>query len=138
MKLFSSRANFTLKWVWFRLEVGVAQFKPFSFPFIFSRKKGVAGMNMRATVEDFRQSPHIHDQSPAEHKDAVLIMIIATVLLEHFQCETCSISLNKFKCKKYKTPAYKTPKQHESKQTCTNIQLSYKGLKEKVYVPHTT
>ena len=36
------------------LQVCVAQFTPFSFPLIFSRKKGVACMNKRETVEDFR------------------------------------------------------------------------------------
>ena len=34
---------------------------------------GGAGMNKRETVEDFRQSPHIHGQSLAEHKDALLL-----------------------------------------------------------------
>ena len=29
-------------------------------------------MNMRETVQDFRQNPHIHDQSLAEQKDTVL------------------------------------------------------------------
>ena len=30
-------------------------------------------MNTRETVEDFGQSPHIRDQSLAEHKDAFLL-----------------------------------------------------------------
>ena len=30
-------------------------------------------MNKRETIEDFRQSPHIHDQSLAEHQDAFLL-----------------------------------------------------------------
>ena len=33
----------------------------------------MAGMNRRETVEDFRQSAHIHDESLAEHKDVVLL-----------------------------------------------------------------
>ena len=55
--------------------MGVAQFAPFSFSPIFSRKKKkmMAGMNKRETLEDFRQSPHIHGQSLAEHKDAFLL-----------------------------------------------------------------
>ena len=55
----------------FRLGVGVAQFAPYSFPLIFYWKKGMAGMNTWETVEAFRQGPHIHDQSLAEHKDVL-------------------------------------------------------------------
>ena len=53
----------------------MAQFAPFPSPLIFNKKKKkkrMAGMNKRETVEDFRQSPHIHGQSLAEHRDALL------------------------------------------------------------------
>ena len=33
----------------------------------------MAGMNTREIAEDLRQSPHIHDQSLADPKDAILL-----------------------------------------------------------------
>ena len=51
----------------------MAQFAPYSFPLIFSRIKGMTGMNKAETGEVFRQSPRIYDQSLAEHKDASLL-----------------------------------------------------------------
>ena len=51
---------------------GRVQFAPLSFPLIFSSKRGMAGKNTREAIEDLRQRRLIHDQSLAEHKDAVL------------------------------------------------------------------
>ena len=60
--VFYSCANFDWKWVWHS--------SPHFPSRLFSvEKKGMTGMDKRETVKEFRQSPHIHDQSLAEHKD---------------------------------------------------------------------
>ena len=54
----------------FRLEVGVAQFVPFSSHLLSAEKEGWLAWTWENL--DFRQSRLIHDQSLAEHKDTVL------------------------------------------------------------------
>ena len=59
----------------------------------------------------------------------IILIIITTVMnifLSAFPCETCSIVLNKCKYKNTKHMHIRHLKQHVSKQSCSNIQLSSK------------
>ena len=49
-----------------------------------------------------------------------------TNIMGAFPCEACSIALNMCKYKNKKHMYIRLPKQHVSKQSCSNIQLSSK------------